>query len=411
MTEQPGRAVSATSSRVGWDDDPAVAWSRFPALDGPVTADACVVGLGGSGLAAIGDLLDRGLTVVGIDAGRIAGGAAGRNGGFLLGGPAQPVHEFADRFGADVAVDFYRQTLAEIDHLAALLGDDVVRRVGSIRLAGLPAARGGAGDGVMTGAVRDGSAEAARDAELADCEAQYVFMREHGLEVERYDGPLGTGLYFPRDAAMNPVRRAMGLVGLYAGAAPARARLYEHSPALSIGSSGVVTPHGQVRANYVIVAVDGRLDVLLPQLAGRVRTTRLQMAATAPAAAVLPCPVYANWGYDYLQQDAAGRIFAGGGRDRFADAEWTVDADPTAPVQDWIDTLIARIAPAASVTHRWAASVGYTPDLRPLVTEVEPRVVACGGYCGTGNLVGPIAARAAVARAVDGTVPPAYFAS
>ena len=29
--------------------------------------------------------------------------------------------------------------------------------------------------------------------------------------------------------------------------------------------------------------------------------------------------------------------------------------------------------------------------------EVAPGVVACGGYSGTGNLVGPIAARAAVA--------------
>jgi hypothetical protein len=37
-------------------------------------------------------------------------------------------------------------------------------------------------------------------------------------------------------------------------------------------------------------------------------------------------------------------------------------------------------------------------------------VVAIGGYSGTGNLVGPVAARAAVALALDGT-PPGYFAS
>jgi glycine/D-amino acid oxidase-like deaminating enzyme len=230
---------------------------------------------------------------------------------------------------------------------------------------------------------------------------------------------------------MNPVRRAMGLAIRYAarppgaersaggaqqggaqqgGAQQGGARLFEHSPALTIAPGRVTTSRGQVRASYVIVAVDGRLDALIPQLAGRVRTARLQMAATAPVAPALPCPVYARWGYDYLQQDPAGRIFAGGGRDRFADAEWTADAEPTGPVQGWIDRLIARVAPAARVTHRWAASVGYTPDLRPLVTEVASGVVACGGYCGTGNLVGPIAARAAVACAVDGAPPPAYFA-
>ena len=48
---------------------------------------------------------------------------------------------------------------------------------------------------------------------------------------------------------------------------------------------------------------------------------------------------------------------------------------------------------------------------RPLCTEVLPHVVACGGYNGVGNLVGPVAARAAVALALDATAPPEYFAS
>jgi gamma-glutamylputrescine oxidase len=42
---------------------------------------------------------------------------------------------------------------------------------------------------------------------------------------------------------------------------------------------------------------------------------------------------------------------------------------------------------------------------------VDAGVVACGGYSGTGNLVGPIAARAAVALALDGAPPPSYFSS
>jgi glycine/D-amino acid oxidase-like deaminating enzyme len=384
---------------VGWDADPAIDWHRFPPLSGPTTVDACVVGLGGSGLAAIGALLSRGASVVGVDAGRIAGGAAGRNAGFLLAGPAQAVHESAARWGADTAVDFYRQTLAEIDHLEALLGDDVIRRVGSLRIAGLPGPAPEP-DGID------------RAAELADCEAQFQFMRAHGLPVQRYDGELGTGLYFPRDAAMNPVRRAMGLAALYSG----RARLHENTVVTEIGPGRVATPNGAVSAAVVVVAVDGRLEVLLPQLVGRVRTARLQMVCSAPLpVGLLPCPVYANFGFDYLQQDDAGRIFAGGGRDRDREGEWTAADDPTAAVQSWIDSLLARVAgvggyPPPAVTHRWAASVGYTADYRPLVTEVDAGVVVCGGYCGTGNLVGPLAARAAVALAVDRIEPPPPFA-
>ncbi|MEO6886299.1 MAG: FAD-binding oxidoreductase, partial [Jatrophihabitantaceae bacterium] len=65
---------------VGWDDDPVVAtWTGLPALGGDCVADACVVGLGGSGLAACDALVARGLSVVGVDAGRVAAGAAGRN--------------------------------------------------------------------------------------------------------------------------------------------------------------------------------------------------------------------------------------------------------------------------------------------------------------------------------------------
>lgn len=390
-------AARAAERAVGWDADSSIAWQRFPRLDGPAVADACVVGLGGSGLAAIGELLGRGLSVIGIDAGRVASGAAGRNGGFLLAGPAQAVHVAAEQYGADAAVDFYRQTLAEIDHLETLLGGDVIRRVGSLRVAGLPGA---------------GPADARTDraAERADCEAQYEFMCDHRLPVQRYRGPLGAGLYFPRDAAMNPVRRAMGLAALYGG----RARLFERSPAVEIRPGTVVTPFGDISAETIVVAVDGRLEQLVPALDGRVRTARLQMCCTAPLpAGLLPCPVYANFGYDYLQQDDTGRVFAGGGRDRFTEAEWTDDAEPSEDVQAWIDSLIGRVTGEAEprITHRWAASVGYTPDQRPVVTRVADGVVACGGYCGTGNLVGPIAARAAVALALDGTPPPPHFSS
>lgn len=133
------------------------------------------------------------------------------------------------------------------------------------------------------------------------------------------------------------------------------------------------------------------------------------MLATAPVPVRLPCPVYCRWGYDYAQQDEAGQLFVGGGRDRFAEDEWTLDATPTAPVQAWIEHVAQHLAGRpVDVTHRWAASVGYTRDGRPLCAEVEGGVVACGGYSGTGNLVGPLAARAAVALALNGTPPPVW---
>jgi glycine/D-amino acid oxidase-like deaminating enzyme len=371
-------------SRVGWDDA-LLDWPGLPPLPGDVTADACVVGLGASGLAAVAELVARGLSVVGLDAGRVAAGAAGRNGGFLLGGPALFLHDALARWGP-CAVDLYRATLGELDRLAAELGPSVVRRVGSLRLAGLP----GAPD----------------DAELADCAAHASALRTHGIQVEDYAGPLGRGLFLPDDAATNPAVRAVEQARRLTG----RARLHEHTRAVAIRVGEVTTEHGTVRAGAVIVAVDGGLAELLPRLAGTVRAARLQMLATAPVAPVLPCPVYCRWGYDYAQQAPDGRLFAGGGRDRFAAQEWTTETTPTRPVQRYIESLTQRLAGGpVEVTARWAASVGFTADARPVCAEVDDRVVAVGGYHGTGNLVGPVAARAAVALAVDATVPPPYF--
>jgi glycine/D-amino acid oxidase-like deaminating enzyme len=225
--------------------------------------------------------------------------------------------------------------------------------------------------------------------------------------VEDYDGPLGVGLFLSRDAATNPARRAIEIARI----AEATASLYEHTLALEIESGRVGTDRGVISAGAIVVALDGRLDALLPQLAGRVRTSRLQMLATEPVApGRLPCPVYGRWGYDYAQQDASGRLYVGGGRDRFIDAEWTTESEPTGQVQGYIETVAERMAAQpVTVAHRWGASVGYTDDGRALCTEVDDGVVACGGYNGTGNLVGPVAAREALALVLDGVSPHAAF--
>jgi gamma-glutamylputrescine oxidase len=384
-------------SEVGWDSAPSVAgWPGLPQLAADRNADACVVGLGGSGLAAVDALVDRGLSVIGVDAGRVAAGAAGRNGGFLIGGPALFLHDALAGWG-DCAADLYRETLAELDHLERTLRPGIVRRVGSIRLAGLP------------GEPRDEAEQADRVAELKDCDTHAAALRAHGIAVEDYEGPLGQGIYLPDDAAVNPAVRAMET----AGRLEHRASLYERTRVDRVRSGEVRTERGIIRADVVIVAVDGKLGRVVPRVARRLRTARLQMLATEPVTpGRVPCPVYGRWGYDYAQQGPDGRLYVGGGRDRFAKAEWTGSTEPSRQVQRYIEDVAVRMAgEPVAVSHRWAASVGFTADARPLCSEVAAGVVAIGGYNGTGNLVGPVAARAAVALALDGTPPPPYFSA
>src|SRR5215203_6959893 len=152
-------------------------WENPPALAGDASADLCVVGLGGSGLAAVGAALEAGASVVGIDAGPIAGGAAGRNGGFLLAGGALFHHDAVAAWGEERAVGIYGESLRELDRLEAELGTLIVRRVGSLRIPASPE-------------------------EEQHCADQLTMLRRHGFPGEPADGPTGRGLFVPGDGSV-----------------------------------------------------------------------------------------------------------------------------------------------------------------------------------------------------------------
>lgn len=356
-----------------WDDAP---WTPLPPLAGPTDADVCVVGLGGTGLTAVREALDRGLSVVGVDAGHVAGGAAGRNGGFLLAGLAEFHHRARLSLGADRARRLYQHTIEQL-HLMAAETPEAVRQVGSLRLASTPE-------------------------EEADCQAHLAGLLDDGLPAARYRGPEGTGILIPTDAAFHPLLRCRLLARRLGERG---ARLHERTPVRRAGSGAVETAAGVIRAGIVILAADGGLATLAPSLATRVRPVRLQMLGTAPTDEVrIPRPVYARFGMDYWQQLPDGRITLGGCRDVGGEAEWTADITPTTPVQSALEGVLrTTLGVQAPITHRWAATVSYTREgILPVLEEIEPGVWAMGGYNGTGNLVGPLCARAAIETAVTG---------
>jgi gamma-glutamylputrescine oxidase len=354
-----------------WHDPPATA---RPPLTRDITADVCVIGLGGSGLAAVREARALGASVVGLDATTIAGGAAGRNGGFLLGGMAEFHHDACDRWGYERATALYRHTLDAMAEMRADAPDATWWR-GSLRIA-------------------DDAAE------VDDCSAQQSRMALDGLRVEWYEGPEGRGLLFPDDGACHPVRRARHVADR---AEAAGARLFEGTSCTGLTPGAVFTSTGAVvRAPHVLVCADGALGDMVPSLARRVRPVRLQMLATAPAPDVqLGRPVYARYGYDYWQQLPDGRVVLGGGRDQFHEAEFTRDASPSADVQRHLEQRLRRaVGTTAAVTHRWAATVSYSDDALPIAEHVGDGCWAAGAYNGTGNVVGTLCARGIARRAL-----------
>ena len=353
-----------------WGSDP---WQALPPLAGDTSADLCVIGLGGSGLAAVNEGLRRGLDVIGLDAGTVAGGAAGRNGGFLLAGLAAFHHEARAAVGGERAAELYRETLAELARMRAA-SPSLIRRTGSLRIA-------------------DDAAE------LEDCREQYQAMKADDLPVERYSGPEGGGLMFPLDCVFEPLDRCRLLAGevLAAGA-----RLHEGTPVTDFTAKSVTTALGTVSCEALVVAVDGGLERLVPELVGRTRTARLQMLATAPLPRRLfAMPVYRRHGFEYYQQLPDRRLAFGGFRDRGGAGEWTSAAVPAEPVQSLLERYLRDdLRIEAPITHRWAASVGFSSGVLPVIEVVRNGAVAIGGYSGTGNVIGSLAGRAAVATSL-----------
>ena len=354
-----------------WENNP---WSNLPTLENDLTTDVCVIGLGGSGLACIHELLSLGKSVVGLEAGIVAGGAAGRNGGFLLAGSWHSYHEAVNHLGPEHAKALYALTLVQLKKMQQET-PQAIRQVGSLRIA-------------------------SDQNEFEDCQKQLQAMQADDFPVEAYEGPEGKGLLIPEDCSFNPLLRCRLLArqALQKGAL-----LFEHSPGTIISGQQVQTPKGNIFCKSVIVAVDGKLEQLLPELSGQVRTARLQMLATAPTTEVsIPRPVYARWGYEYWQQLPTGEVALGGFRDKFREAEWTFENEPTQDIQGRLeDFLRNQIGVKAEVTHRWAASVSYTPSGMPIFQEVRPQVWAIGGYSGTGNVIGALCGRS-VAQLISG---------
>lgn len=360
-----------------WDID--VERPEYLKLSANLEADLVVVGLGGSGLTALLHAAQRGLNVIGIDADRIAAGAAGRNGGLLLAGIADFHHNVRNDFGITRAKALYQHTLDEIDRIEATT-PEAVSRIGALRI------------GELT--------RGEDSAELSDTYEHRDALIADGFPVEDYEGEQGVGILIPTDGTFHPARRAVLLANL---AKNAGAQIFTHSPAIKIESGLVTTDQGSIKAKHIVVAVDGNLGKVLPEISDLVQPTRLQMISTAPETKLnLKYAVYIRQGWDYWQQLPDGRIAIGGGRDLALELEATDEVEPTKLMRDYLENKLKEIGVSALTEHHWAAIVSYTDSGLPIVKQVQQGVWAVGAYCGTGNVVGALLARSVVDQCIDG---------
>lgn len=351
----------------------------YPALDGELNADVCVVGGGLTGVNTALELAERGLSVILLEARRIGWGASGRNGGQLIRGIGHDVSGFARYVGRD-GVRYLQQ--AGIDSVELVrqritqYAIDCDLRWGFCELANTPA---------QFAAFND---EQAQLAALGYRHATRLVDAAHISEVvasEQYAGGLidmGSGHLHPLDLVQGEARAAARL----------GVRIFEQSPVLRIEHGSSVTlhcAHGKVRAQSLVLGCNAHLDELEPRLSGKVLPAGSYVVATERlpeqvARALIPQNMALcdqKVGLDYYRLTADNRLLFGGachysGRD---------PKDIAAYMLPKVRKVFPQLADVR-IDYHWGGMIGITANRFPQVGRLSqyPNVYYAQGYSGHG---------------------------
>ena len=347
--------------------------SRYPPLRSDLNVDIAIVGAGLSGMGAAWALRDSGLRVAVIEERTVGSGASGRNGGFVLAGPAMSYCDAVANCGTDVAEELWRLTLDNNRSMA----DFVTRyriECGFLRRGSMSLAVSNEEMGLLFRCHDD----------LEAAGISTAITDRDGLPIP-FDEIYVGGIYYPGNGEMNSGMFARGI----ARVAAESVSIFEGTAVREIAADGswrLQTDGGAVRADAVILATNAYTSTLLPGIP--IAPTRGQVLATTSLGRVIvPFPMYANFGYQYWRQTADGRLVVGGWRDTDVGAEVGTEERLHDDIQGHL-LAFARTVAGEDITieYRWAGIMGFTPDQFPLVGSVPGHdgLFMAAGYSGHG---------------------------
>ena len=347
----------------------------FPALTGAVEADLLVIGGGFAGLSTALHAAEAGLTVVLLEAERIAWGASGRNAGFV-------VPNFAKLDPDDVRAAL-GQAGDRLIGMAAGSGDlvfDLIRRHGidcDARQTGwIQPSHSDAAFAKARSRVRQWSA-LNRPVDLLDADAVTELSGVQGWRggwIDRSGGVL------------NPVGYARGLAR---AAAAAGARVFEQSPVTGLHRKGqdwlATTTAGTAQARRVVMTTNAYVGPLWPALARSFFPLRVFQVATQPLPLSLRSRLLLQGqavsdtrrNLFTFRFDAENRLISGGMHVLSLGAEARVPRAIHRRLAQMLD--LADLPPLA---FSWSGLASVMPDYLPRLVELGPGLVAgfaCNG--------------------------------
>lgn len=363
-----------------------------PALEGDRVADVVIVGAGFTGLSAALHLAEAGVRVCVLEAETVGHGGSGRNVGLVNAGLWTPPDEVEAALGTAAG----QRLNAALAQAPAAVFDLIERH--QIRC---DAVRGGTlhcavGAGGMANVQSRHDQQRARGAPVALLDA---------AETARRTGSPGFSgaLWDRRAGTLQPLAYARGLAR---AAQAAGARIYEHSPAVSMtratGGWEIATPAGRVTAGRLIRATNAYES---GAAARRFVPVHYFQFATAPLPAELRATILPGgegcWDtatvMSSFRLDAAGRLIVG--------AVGNLEAFGQATHLRWAGRKLRSLfpqLPPMPCAHAWSGRIAMTADHLPKVTEIGPDAISIYGYSGRGIGPGTVFGHCAARWAIDG---------
>ena len=367
-----------------------------PALEGVHEADVAIVGGGYTGLWSAYYLtsLAPHLRIVVVESRHVGFGGSGRNGGWCSAFLPMSPGEMANEHGREAMEFVQRAMFATVDEVGRVARDE----------------------GIDCGFVKGGTLTSASNEAHVDRLRDYVASwHQMGFSSDDvcWQSPedvtsrisvartLG-GTYSPHCAAIQPWHLVRGLAKVLERRG---VRIFEDSPVTVIESRRIATSAGEVRARFVVQAIESYASQMKSTNRSIVPLYSL-MVATEP----LPDDVWTALGWadretfadgrnmvTYAQRTADGRIaFGGRGAPYHFGSRIAERFDRHDTIHGRLEDSVREIFPHvgdAKFTHHWGGPVGAPRDWHAFARiDRSTGLCAGGGYVGDGvalsNLVG-----------------------
>lgn len=360
----------------------------FPALNGDLQADVCIVGGGFTGINTAIELAQRGLSVIVLEARQIGWGASGRNGGQLIRGVGNDLDQFTHVLGVSGVRDL------------KLMGIEAVQLVAD-RVAEFSI------ECDLTWGYCD-LANKSRDMDNFRAERDELLALGYGYELslleasqmhqvvgsDRYVG----GLIDPGSGHLHPLNLVLGEA---LAAQSLGVQLYEQSAVTAIDYGSTVTVHtagGRVRAEQLMLGCNAYHSGLEPKLDRRVIAAGSYVIATEPLSIELAQELIPQnmalcdqrVALDYYRLSADRRLLFGG-------ACHYSGRDP-ADIAAYMRPKMLKVFPQLEdirIDYQWGGMIGIGANRLPQIGRLteQPNVFFAQGYSGHGVNATHLAAR------------------